>query len=225
MPARFNIRLLRLCSRCRSEGVFRTGAYLLITVLLQRAGVHINEVFRAGQLPGIGATKGPLRASLEASMDFLTEKDRAALLRYGGNRLIEGFRGAFARGERCVVVRVEGGCLAGVCWLQRSASYLPAAGRRSIQIERCFTLPEYRGRGVFPLALAWAVARLMQEGEKAEDIYVACSVGNRSSARGICKAGFTRAGLLIELLRWERYWPGHSRMAAPPTRDWQEHGS
>lgn len=56
------------------------------------------------------------------------------------------------------------------------------------------TLPEWRGRSIYPLLLQHIAAA-----EETERLWIGHEPGNDASARGITKAGFTRVGDLIAL--------------------------
>lgn len=66
-----------------------------------------------------------------------------------------------------------------------------------------FTRPEFRGRGLYALALRWLCARLALEG--APVAYVSCDVRNEASRRGILAAGFRyeRVAAGLELGAWD----------------------
>ncbi len=60
---------------------------------------------------------------------------------------------------------------------------------------KAFTLPEYRGRGIYP-ELLQRVCRILKE-RGVHTILIATSIENRSSFRGIQKAGFERLGTVF----------------------------
>lgn len=55
------------------------------------------------------------------------------------------------------------------------------------------SLPEYRGRGFYPLLVRWVLCRLRKEG--ASRVYMAAKVWNASSLRGLAKTPFRRFGM------------------------------
>jgi hypothetical protein len=63
---------------------------------------------------------------------------------------------------------------------------------------------------VFPALLAYAAGWNRAQHRERGALYVECSVSNASSARGILKAGFKPAGVLITVWRWKRFWPRRS---------------
>jgi len=131
----------------------------------------------------------------------LSAVDRQALAAYGGERLLRDIGRHLKQGERCLVTRVDGR-LAGMTWVTRSRSYAPNSGRPTVLIERCFTLPEFRGRGAYPAALRHALSPDTSRAAPGEAVFIECSITNLSSVRGITKAGFGRVGTTIG-------WRGH----------------
>ena len=60
------------------------------------------------------------------------------------------------------------------------------------EIKYCLTLPEFRGRGIYPRVLKMIVARLTEKG--IERVFICVKADNHASLRGVEKAGFTRVG-------------------------------
>ena len=84
--------------------------------------------------------------------------------------------------------------LAGYGWGRYQSSLYFSYVSNGIDLEKeifyiydCFTYPEFRGKGVYPLVLA----KLCEVADRSE-VYVACQSLNESSIKGILKAGFER---------------------------------
>jgi len=185
-------------------------SYILVTVLLERLGIHIDRVFEATEADAAGFPAKVLSVATAKDMASLTAADIEALKSYGGPRLLQRFEAAFARQETCAVGRLADGKLAGVAWLTTARDYAPAKRAECALVERCFTLPKYRGLGVFPALLAYAVSWNRKQHQERGAVYVECSVSNASSARGILKAGFKPTGVFITVWRWKHFWPRRS---------------
>ena len=198
----------RLWYRIRTQGSWTTANYLLFTVFLERAGVYLYYVFSALPHEALHPVTD-LTLSVEDSPEGITSEDREVLARYGGDRLVRDVDNALRRGERCVIPRAEG-TLAGMAWITRVDGYAPAGCGPATMIERCFTLPEYRGRGIFPASLRQALQHLSRSGAGTAPVYIECSTMNVSSATGISKAGFARIGLLLVVGRYKRYFPARA---------------
>ena len=57
---------------------------------------------------------------------------------------------------------------------------------------RAFTHPDYRGLKIYPAGLSYACKELQRR--QIEKCYIAASIENRSSIKGIYKAGFSKVG-------------------------------
>jgi RimJ/RimL family protein N-acetyltransferase len=93
------------------------------------------------------------------------------------------------------------GRLATICWmitpeLERKR-YLRLAGLRAgeIEIGRAYTFPEFRGRGLYALAIQ-AICAVAREGG-AERVFMITTRDNEASRRGIEKAGLRRSGYIV----------------------------
>ena len=65
-------------------------------------------------------------------------------------------------------------------------------GERECEVMFCLTLPEFRGRGLYPRALGEILRYL--KGRGYERCFICAADDNRASIRGIEKAGFRAAG-------------------------------
>ncbi len=199
-------RLAGLARRIRVQGIRQSLSYVLVTVLMERLGLHIYRVFEAADEDASGFAAKGLETAMLKGMASLSSADTEALKSYGGPRLLRHFEAGFARQEACVAARLDDGRLAGVAWLTSARDYAPARRSECALLERCFTFPEYRGRGVFPALLAYAVRWNRERHPERGAPLVECSISNASSARGILKAGFKPVGVLVMAWRWKHFW-------------------
>jgi hypothetical protein len=139
-------------------------------------------------------------------MSELSESDAAALTAYGGEAMLPYFRQAFEIGRVCIVVRSDAGRLAVVCWAERVASFKPWTEEAGIFVSRCFTLPEFRGLGLYPAALRGMDRLLPNDLAALGNMFIECSVFNDASRSGILKAGFRRSGITAQLARRRVGW-------------------
>ena len=200
-------------ARVAAQGLRKTLLYYVFTVALQKLGVELMYVFehrldsRAGQAPDL--TADDVSTTIVDTFDALTASDLEALRQYGGAELLQEFAAAFARGERCAVSRLRDARPASACWIIAvSESYADRASP-GLLIERCFTLPDMRGRGIYPLLLARVSQVLRMRDGRPQRIFVKSSIFNESSIRGIQKAGFTRIGRIVSFAGNVHYRPLH----------------
>jgi hypothetical protein len=105
---------------------------------------------------------------------------------------INGAWGLFVDGE-----------LAHVTWIYTRAMHdrEPYAGLRladdEAELGNCVTLPRFKGRGLYPLAIRLLSRRLFDEGVRR--VLMVTARGNAASERGIAKAGLARVGRLSYL--------------------------
>ncbi|MBN1671842.1 MAG: hypothetical protein JXR37_12450 [Kiritimatiellae bacterium] len=193
-------RIRNLRRRAAAVGWWRTLAYALLGVGMERCGVEFLDVFES-----VGAVEPPpprvaIRTGMVDAMALLSSGDLNALRRVGGERLVRGFEAAFALGDRCIVARVDGEQLACVCWLAELKNYVPAGGFACTRVERCFTWPEQRGLGIFPQTLRQARAYVRSRADMPQSLYIESSVFNTASIRAVTRAGFKKRGRLV------RFW-------------------
>lgn len=145
-------------------------------------------------------------AGLARSMNDLGEQDIAALLTYGGVKLEEHFRTAFAAGKVCIVMRSAAEELAAVCWAEKVNAFPPCTSQPCVLISRCFTLPQFRGLNLYPAALQAIDNLLPDEMRRLAEIVIECSAFNYASRSGILKAGFRLGGKAMEFGRMRYAW-------------------
>ena len=95
----------------------------------------------------------------------------------------------------CLWVVYLNGELAHVSWTRtgdKIRSYFFPMTPECVLISHSVTIPEFRGRGLFPVVLEEIVRMLAQKGFKR--FYIDCSDWNQSSKRAIERAGFSLIG-------------------------------
>ena len=185
-------------------GFWNTVGYVVFTVVLERVGVHVNYIFRM-RVSGDPVSFPGFDIEHVCRAEEMGDQDWIALREYGLSKLVEEFKRAFASGKTCMVLRRVDGRLACVCWMQKMATFAPG-DEPCILVSRCFTLPEFRGKGLYPAALQSAGSGMTGEPSGPEHVMIECSKFNYASRRGIMKAGFQLCGVSIELGRWKKVW-------------------
>lgn len=201
--------LAKLRERMAAQGLARTASYLVFTVIGERAGLEVNAAF---QFRLDEEASEPDAHSFEVVRDLtgFSDEDLCTLRGYGGEPLIARFALGFDEGELCVLGRVNGE-LANVCWVVPQEYYGAAIAEPSVTVERCFTLPAYRGRGLFPDALKYIRAHISRTVKTR--VFIEASVWNAASVRGISKSGCARVGTKVSWHGREAFIP----LAAPQT--------
>jgi len=190
--------------------------YYMGTALLERVGLEIVKVF---EWAGGAAPPEPRAGDSYQAITYaeqLSARDRELLDAYGGASLWQTFEEAFKAGWRLVVAR-SGDDLACVCWVVQTAAYQPANRKRCWVVQRCFTLPEQRGRGHYQRALRFAASAIVRS-EPDTPVMIESSVWNASSVRGIEKAGFQAIGSRLQLWDSSQFFPD----AAGGVRPWRQ---
>ncbi len=88
--------------------------------------------------------------------------------------------------------------MAHISWLIPAAREVPrtlALRADEAEITACFTLPEYRGRNLYPMAISFIAEAVKQE---VRTIYMKTKFSNLTSQRGLMKAGLRPCGWVIE---------------------------
>jgi len=170
--------------------------------------------------PRLFVLPSDLRIVRMTAISSLEGTDRRAVEQFGGPVLWKKFRAQIERGEQLWICRI-GQKLAGVCWSvpgRKIDRYFVPLGERDALVWKCFTLPAFRGRGVYPATLRRAVTQLRIEGVRR--VFADTQDWNAASRRGLEKAGFVawgraRAPLLglPRPLRRRRSWPVEWREA------------
>ena len=97
-------------------------------------------------------------------------------------------------GVRDFFVYTEDGRLGHISWLyyERDPNRILRLGAGECEVKFCLTLPEFRGRGLYPAALRAIQRYLGERGYRR--CFICVRPDNGASIRGIEKAGFVRAG-------------------------------
>lgn len=121
----------------------------------------------------------------------------AAVIRQVVDLTDEQIRQRYSEGNRALVARVEG-VPAGIGWSSSGRVEIGELGldfvlpRGNSYLWDFVTLPEWRGRGIYPVLLQ----TFLREGAAGQRFWVGHDLGNDASARGIIRAGFQVAGLV-----------------------------
>jgi hypothetical protein len=205
--------------RVAEWGLLRTISYYIFGVAAHKlAGIWFMDSFEWPDQPVLPSTSAAEFALLESMSDW-TDRDRELLNTHQGITLSPLFPGFFAAGDKCAVARYNGGELACVCWIHPTSDYPLARNMASFVIQYCFTLPEWRGKGLYPQTLAFACKSLRSRERTASRLFVDCSSFNYASKRGILKAGFQPAGWILKAFRRTWAWPRHFRPRQPVVID------
>lgn len=183
------------------RGLPETLLYLLFSAVLPRLGFTMATVLR---VPDEQQSKHQTLddAQVIGQLSELTLADTAALRGYGGEDLVRNFEQALQAGERCAIERDHGN-VASTLFIRPVDRFGPVAARPSVMLWRGFTLPDHRGRGLFPHTIAAAVAYACAH-YPGRPIFALVSLFNRSSLRSFIKTGFEPTGTLITFWRWKR---------------------
>jgi hypothetical protein len=187
--------LQRLWERIRFTGVWPTLHYGVDKGIMEKLGIQVNYVLQhIGEKAILHSDRSQgITFSVIDSMDDLSGQERERLRLYGRDRLLARFDRRFARGLRCIVARTEKNRMTSSGWFMEAPRTFCDSGKPGKLIEDCFTFPEFRGKGIFPLLVRFGVEELQScaENEKPE-IFMLCSVFNQSSWRAIMGCGFRR---------------------------------
>ena len=174
-------------ARIRSQGLLKSSEYALFTALGERWGIEIQAAYAIPR--GSPPAQDPsLGLSLIRSLQDLSVEDQSALTEYAGQDALHAWLRAFAAGRSAAIARVEG-CLACVCWIHIAECWPPVTDQPVALLMSCFTLPAYRGRGLYAQTLRFGASSVTDR-----PVIVECSVFNHASLQGIEKAGAHRIG-------------------------------
>jgi len=126
------------------------------------------------------------------SLEQLSPADVEALREYAGSAYLTAMRGRFEQGWILYVGRLAGR-LAGGGWVltaRHKAKVVPLLDGDASILD-CFTLPDMRGRNVYPRLLAKIASAYRDRGGLRA--FVGVSPWNAASIKGLEKAGFTPA--------------------------------
>jgi GNAT superfamily N-acetyltransferase len=99
----------------------------------------------------------------------------------------------FGGGRRCYAAFVEG-VLVSYGWVSMEEEWVSELGLHirlapgNAYIWDCATLPEYRGRGLYPALLVYILGDLQEKGVRR--VWIGADTGSVASQKGIVRAGF-----------------------------------
>jgi hypothetical protein len=194
------------CERISRWGLLRTFSYYLFGVAADKVGIRLWDAY---EYPQHAATIPKLSVATFAMLNSMadwTPRDLELLNEYQGISLLPLYEGFFADGDKCAVARWENTELACVCWSHPTKEYPLAPGTKVFLIKNCFTLPQYRGQGLYPTTLNFACSTLRLSERPPVRIFVDCSAFNFASQKGILKAGFKPAGRIVRAFKQSWSW-------------------
>ncbi len=188
----------KIYKRVRETSLLATFQYLFLTVFLEKIGIEINSVFKF-QDNTVLEKLGKFHSEVINSIIEINNQSLMSITKYGGASLIKDFELAFSKGEYCALGFWEGkiGC---ICWCKKIDDNT-LGKKNAYWIWHCFTLPEHRGLGLYPVTL-YDLCQFLLENMESDLIMVESSTYNISSIRGIEKAGFKI--IRKELHLWKR---------------------
>ena len=136
------------------------------------------------------------------SFDEVPRDVREAIERYGGQKALETDRREMEQ-DSIMWVAFLGQQLTGVLFTRRGVDFqrwFVKLQDDDIVIFRVRTYPEFRGRGIAPSLMRYAMNSLLHKGNNA---YIDCRVYNRPSIRCIENAGFSMIATMKPMLREE----------------------
>lgn len=193
----------KINERFRILGLWPTMKYLFFTVFLEKLGFRVEAVYVFTKDDSSDLAEDGSDFRVIRSIDELDDKDKTSLVEYGGAELIQDFIASFLRGELCALGFSEQrlGC---VCWAKKIENHPLNVQQPAFLIWRCFTLPDLRGRGLYPLTLRYFCSMLINQDAFTGPILIECSVFNKSSLQGIHKAGFRYKGKILRFGSWSK---------------------
>src|SRR5262245_9639742 len=194
----------RVRRHVRARGLVAGLAGALVPALLWRLRVYLLAAYRH---PGGAGEDPPPSGGIErvTRLEGLSASDKDALREYGGDALLARVAKRVAQGDWLAVARREG-AIACYCWVHETSTYPPGAQGPAAFLQSAFTLPRFRGAGLFPRTLLFAT-RFLQADCPDRPVYIEASVDNLSSRRAIEKAGFVRVGLRVTSPFFQRWYP------------------
>jgi hypothetical protein len=197
-------------ARISHWGLRRTLAYYVFGVAADKLGVKLLSAYEYRGHPAPPAAEQDVTFSMLDSMDGWTARDRDGLAAaYDASTLLL-FSNYFARGDKCVAARWEGVDLASQCWIEFTRGYSLAPGQSCAVLHSAYTWPAHRGKGLYPQSLRFACSSLQGPHFGALRVFADCSIVNYASKKGIEKAGFAPAGLIVNA--FNRSWPRANRI-------------
>lgn len=141
--------------------------------------------------PSRYAQKGDLSAARINNVDDLTEDDLRAINSYVGQQYFKTMQDKFKKNWVLYLAYIDGE-LGGAAWVVPNFSEFKTRSIRyidnAVSIIDCWTIPEHRGKSVFPFLLTHIIDKL--RANALDNAFIEVNERNYASIKGIEKAGF-----------------------------------
>jgi hypothetical protein len=196
--------------RISQWGILRTLGYYALCVAPDKVGIKLFEAYKhVGRHNVTPRTSNSTFSVLESAADW-TERDAEVIKAFLGEGWLGLYGEKFARGSKCAVTRWGGSDLACLLWVHNMSDYWQSPGQNCVVLTDAVTVPEHRGKGLFPLTLSFACDYASEEWGDDLEIYADVSLVNYASKKGLHKAGFVRNGWSITALKRTWFLANHS---------------
>lgn len=193
----------RICK----EGLLKTIIYYIGSHFLPKTGFQLKYLYEYQH--GCSSPQKSLPLDVKLSVvqkiaDFGPE-DIKALNDFEGRKLIDRYEMEFENNHKCVVARKEKSGLVSAGWITPALLQFSMDEAPSFLIRDCFTLPNMRGKGLYPAMLKTACEYVISSlAHDSPHIFVTSVFSNWPSIRGIKRSGFKRIGIIVVI--WGRQW-------------------
>ena len=165
---------------------------------------YLFEIYLPSYSTGVKNVNNDVHVSPIISCNEFSTSQFDDVINYGGYSLLSQLENRLKAGYKLFAGLVDGK-VAGVCLVLtrdvKRFDIVPISDR-AILITQCFTIPRYRGMGLYPTILSYTLELYRTNGYT--QAYIACSTRNRASVRGIEKAGFSKLGHYYNLSIFNR---------------------
>jgi hypothetical protein len=193
--------------RILSEGLLKTIIYYMGSHLLPKAGFQLKYLYEYQHGSSYPTISLPSEAKLSVAQKMmdLGPEDINALNDFEGRKLIDRYEMEFRNNHKCVIVRNEKNGLVSAGWITPAPLQFSMDEAPSFLIRDCFTLPNVRGKGLYPAMLKGACEYVISSlAHGSPHIFLTSIFSNWPSIRGIKKSGFKRIGIIVVI--WGRQW-------------------
>ena len=176
----------RAITKIKKIGLFRSIIYIIVTVLLERLHIYINNIYYKTDIPPLPSAKG-VSYTFANNITAFSNEDLVSLKEYGGDSLINSIQGRALTME-ALIIHVDNK-IASLLWIDKQP-WLPESlnFKPYYTIKDCFTLPNHRGHGLYKYGLQTITHHKNITNDLTAIIEV--SVANQPSIHGIRNAGF-----------------------------------
>lgn len=207
--------LKRLATELRTRGPGGFARFIALRLVQRRADV-VFECDLRQFAPGEGVDDGIIVvdcANLGSAATALVERD---VLGGPNHEYVAELQG---RGQLLAATDAQGG-VTSYAFVVFESFYKRILGEDTDTpiISNCFTLPAWRGQGLYPRLLRTSCRHLAAQGHRRA--LITCAPDNIASVRGIEKAGFRRVKTLYSLIFFAR-WIAVQRTELPLTEPLQ----